>query len=464
MADAIQKIRKRIGKRLLEKKEDLIPYMKDSSYYEGNIPRAVAIASSREEIADIMKICYESKTSVVMRSGGSALTGSPVPYTDSVVISMSAMNKILEAHVEDGYVVTEPGVRLDDLNAYLNKLGFFYPPDPASSTAATVGGSISTNAGGLRACTYGTTKEWVLGLEIVLPNGKIVEVGGRTLKRTKGYDITALMVGNEGTLAVITKAYLKVWPIPEEIGRILAYFKDSENMGKSISNLKGKGIIPYIAEFMDRLSLDAIKKAKNIDSPEGSNFLLMIDIASTHESIGRKLDEAKKIIEEQNPINIKITRDKDEMRIMYEARKGLYSSSLGIRDSKDEYIEIGDVVVPPSELPSSLKEIEGSMKNFRIKALLFGHIGDGNIHANIMVDLKDNGYRERVEKFQMELGKIALKHGGSVSAEHGIGLEKKELLLEELKERGSMEVLTLMKGIKKDFDPDGILNRGKIFD
>jgi len=374
------------------------------------------------------------------------------------------MNRILETHLDDGYIVAEPGLRLDDLNNYLSKLGFFYPPDPASSMAATVGGSISTNAGGLRACTYGTTKEWILGLELVLPSGEIVEVGGRTLKRTKGYDITALMAGNEGTLAIITKAYLKIWPIPEEIGRILAYFKDVEKMGRSISELKGRGIIPYIAEFMDKLSLETIKKARNIDSPDGSNYLLMIDIASTHESIDRMLEDAKKIIEAEGPIVIRITRDKDEMAKMYEARKGLYSSSLGLRDFKDEYIEIGDVVVPPSQLPESLMEIESALKEYNLKAVLFGHIGDGNIHANILVDLNNKDHVERVEKFQMAIAKIALKHGGSVSAEHGIGLEKKELLLEELRERNSMEVLTLMKNIKKAFDPEGIMNRGKIFD
>ncbi len=464
MVDKLEEIRKIFGKRFLDRKEDLIPYMKDASYFEGNIPMAAVIAEKTEELSKLMRICSREKIQVVMRAGGSALTGSPVPYKDSILVSMSAMNQILETHVEDGYVVAEPGVRLDDLNLYLSRLGFFYPPDPASSMAATVGGSISTNAGGLRACTYGTTKEWILGLEMVLPGGQIVEVGGRTLKRTKGYDITALMAGNEGTLAIITKAYLKVWPIPEEIGRILAYFKDVRNMGRSISELKGRGIIPYIAEFMDKLSLETIKKAKNIDFPEGSNYLLMIDIASTHESIDRMLDDARKIIESQGPISIKITRDREEMARMYEARKGLYSSSLGLRDTKDEYIEIGDLVVPPSQLPDSLEEIQDSIGEYNLKAVLFGHIGDGNIHANILVDLNNRDHVARVEKFQMAIAKIALKHDGSVSAEHGIGLEKKELFLEELKERNSMDLLPLMKGIKKAFDPENIMNRGKIFD
>jgi glycolate oxidase len=462
--EGLEEIRKIFNERLLEKKEDIIPYMKDASYFEGEVPVAVVIPNDADEISQLLKICSSKKIPVVARSGGSALTGSSIPGKKSIIISMSAMNKILETHIEDGYVVVEPGVRLDDLNSYLSQFKFFYPPDPASSMAATVGGSISTNAGGLRACTYGTTKEWILGLDLVLPGGQKVQVGGRTLKRTKGYDITALMAGNEGTLAIITRAYLKIWPLPEEVGRILAFFKDVGDMSESVSTLKGKGIIPYIAEFIDKLSLDAVKKAKNINYPLDANYLLMIDIASTHESIDRVLNEASEIIKFFNPMQLKITRDKKEMNIMYEARKGLYSSALGLRDKRGEFIIIGDVVVPPSRLPESLKETEAALTKYKLKALLFGHIGDGNIHANIFAELTSKDHMERVDKFQMELAKIALKHGGSVSAEHGIGLEKKDLLLEELKERDSMYLIPLMKDIKKVFDPEDILNRGKIFD
>lgn len=443
---------------------DMIPYLKDASYFEGAMPLAVAIAENAEQIGILLKYCSEHRINVTTRSGGSSLTGSSTPSENTVVLSMSGMNRILETHIEDGYVVAEPGVRLDELNQHLTKYNFFYPPDPASSMAATVGGSISTNAGGLRACSYGTTKEWILGLEIVLPNGKKIEAGGRTLKRTKGYDITALMAGNEGTLAVITKAFLKIWPIPEEVGRILAYFKDSTSMSLSLTALKSAGIIPYIAEFMDKLSLDAVKLGKGIDYPEGSNYLLMVDIASTHESIDRMLRDASEILKKQKPIEVKITRDPEEMSKMYEARKGLYSSSLGVRDSKDEYIVIGDVVVPPSELPTALKRAEEALKELNLRCLFFGHIGDGNIHANIFADLSSKEHMNRVDQFQMRLAHIALDCKGSVSAEHGIGLEKKGLLIEELKARDSMELIDLMRGVKKAFDPELILNRGKIFD
>ncbi len=450
--------------KFLTEKTDMIPYLRDASYFEGNMPIGVAIAENSDQVSELLRYCSEHRINVTTRSGGSSLTGSSVPMENTIVLSMSGMKKILETHIEDGYVVAEPGVRLDELNQHLATYNFFYPPDPASSMAATVGGSISTNAGGLRACSYGTTKEWILGLEIVLANGKKIEVGGRTLKRTKGYDITALMAGNEGTLAVITKSYLKIWPIPEEVGRILAYFKDSKTMSQSVTAIKSAGIIPYIAEFMDHLSLESVRIGKGIEYPEGSNYLLMVDISSTHESIDRMLKNASDIIKKQNPITLKITRDQEEMSKMYEARKGLYSSSLGLRDTKDEYIVIGDVVVPPSELPTALTKTEEALRELNLKCLLFGHIGDGNIHANIFADLKSKDHMNRVDQFQMRLAHIALDCNGSVSAEHGIGLEKKALLLEELKARDSMELIELMKGIKGAFDPNLILNRGKIFD
>ena len=449
---------------LLTEKTDLIPYLKDASFFEGELPLAVAIAEDTDQVSSLLSFCNQNNIGVTLRSGGSSLTGSSVPQGNTIVLSLAAMNNILETRTEDGYVVAEPGVKLDDLNRHLAKSNFFYPPDPASSMAATVGGSISTNAGGLRACSYGTTKEWILGLELVLADGTIVEVGGRTLKRTKGYDLTALMAGNEGTLAIVTKAYLKIWPIPEEVGRILSYFQDLESMCNSVTELKKNGLIPYIAEFMDELSLQSVKKAKGLEYPEGSQYLLMVDMASTRESIDRILNKAAEIINTFNPIELRITRDKKEMEKMYEARKGLYSSSLGLRDSKEEYIVIGDVVVPPSHLSKAIREATQSLHDLKLKCLLFGHIGDGNIHANIFADLANRDHMERVNKFQIKLASIAIENLGSVSAEHGIGLEKKELLLMELEARNSMALVDLMKGIKGQFDKNGILNRGKIFD
>jgi glycolate oxidase len=272
------------------------------------------------------------------------------------------------------------------------------------------------------------------------------------------------MVGSEGTLAIITKAILKIRPMPEELGRIMAYFTDIENVGRSIMHLKSSGFIPYIAEFLDKGSLESVKIAKGIDYPKESNYLLMVDMASTHESISRLMEETSSVIKRFNPVSISITTDRAEMEKMYEARKGLYSSSLLLRESRDQYIVIADIVVPLSELSSAMREMRDIIDRSGIKAILFGHIGDGNIHGNIFASPGSEEDRKKVEKLQLDLGMVAIRHNGSVSAEHGIGVEKKELLREEMKFHNSEYTLDIMKRIKEVFDPKGLLNRGKIFD
>ena len=389
-----------------------------------------------------------------------SLTGSSVPLEGFLVLSMAKFDHIIEVSPEDRYAVVEAGVRLDALNDHLSKYGFFYPPDPGSSIAATVGGSISTNAGGMKAVAYGTTRNWVLGLEVVLPNGEIIKVGGKVLKRTAGYDLTSLFIGAEGTLGVITKAILKIWPLPEARGRILAYYDEIGKIGEAVSSINARGITPEMAEFMDRITMDSLTRTRGMRFPESAKYMLLVDIATTSESLQRQLSETVEILKESKPVDIHVTTDPSEMARMYEARKGSYASLLSERDKPSERVVIGDIVVPPSELPEALREIEAKIGEYGLKVALFGHVADGNIHANIYADVDDRDFMNKVERFQIELGKIAIRHEGSVSAEHGIGLEKKGLLKLEL----SPQVLELMKSIKKAIDPNNIMNRGKVFD
>ncbi len=275
--DIIGKLSKILDKdSLLTKKEELIPYSRDASFFQGALPLAVAIPNNVKQLSEIMKICYDEEVPVYVRGGGSSLTGSSVPLENSIVISMMKFDKILELDTVSRYVVAEAGVRLENLNAYLGKYGYFYPPDPASSIASTVGGTLSTNAGGLRAVMYGATKEWVLGMEVVLPNGEIAQFGGKVLKRSLGYDLTALMIGSEGTLAIITKAILKIATKPKKLGRILAYYDSIEKAGEAVAKIKEEGFTPLIAEFMDKVAMESIKKAKGISYPENSNVMLII--------------------------------------------------------------------------------------------------------------------------------------------------------------------------------------------
>lgn len=460
----LDELKSALGSNLLTRKEQIIPFRTDASYFQGNDPIAVAIPENVRQISDTLRICQKYSVSVVVRGGGTSLTGSSIPLDNSLVLSMAKFDHILEVKPEDRYAIAEPGVRLDSLNEYLSRFKHFYPPDPASSLAATVGGSISTNAGGLRAATYGTTRNWVLGLEVVLPNGEIINVGGRVLKRTAGYDLTALFVGAEGTLGVITKAILKIWPLPEAKGRILAYYDEIGNIGEAISTMKASGITPEIAEFLDRITMDSLEKTRGMKFPEKARYLLIADIAAPRESLQRQLNDAAEVMRKFSPIDIRVTTDPQEMARIYEARKGAYASLLSERDSLSERVVIGDIVVPASKLPQALRESESKVRDHGLKVALFGHIADGNIHANIYADVSDKDSMKRVDEFQMDFGRIAIKYGGSVSAEHGIGIEKKDLLAMEIQETGSPYVMEVMRAIRKSFDPNGIMNRGKMFD
>ncbi len=461
--EIIEELKQIVGENVLSTQEDFIPYVKDASFFTGAIPIAVVLPGNVEEVSKVLKFCNDNNIQVTIRGGGTSLTGSSILSSEGIILSMSRLDKILEINLEDRYVVAEPGVRLDFLNSELAKYKFFYPPDPASSLAATVGGSISTNAGGLRAVMYGATKEWVMGLEVVIPDGSILQFGGKVLKRSSGYDLTALMIGAEGTLGVITKAILKIAPLPEKTGRIMIYYKSIEQAGKAIAELKKSGITPITAEFLDRISMDAITHTKGIKFLDGAEYLLILDITSTEESIDKKIHQAEDILKKTDLLDIKITTDPVEMDAMYQARKGLYSSQLGEREKPGEMVVIGDIVVPAHNLPNTLREAKKKVEEYGLKVALFGHIGDGNVHASIYANLKDEEMMKRVNSFMMDFGRIALNNEGSVSAEHGIGIEKLSLFEEELKYKNSIKNMDIMKGIKKLFDPNNILNRGKIF-
>lgn len=461
--DIVNKLKDIVGEHVLTSREDLIPYKKDASFFNGLEPLAVVVPGNVPEVSGVMKFCNDNRIPVVVRGGGSSLTGASILREEGIVLSMARFDKIVETKIEDRYVVAEAGVKIDALNQHLAKFKHFYPPDPASSIAATIGGSINTNAGGLRAAMYGTTKEWVLGLEIVLPDGTVIQTGGKVLKRSIGYDLTALIIGSEGTLGVVTKAILKIAPLPEKYGRIMVYYRSISEAGRAVASLKNRGITPLIAEFMDRISMDSITHTKGIKFLDGAEYLLIIDISSTEESLLKKLNEALEILKKTDIMDIRVTTDPVEMDAMYQARKGLYSSQLNERTSMNEYVVIGDIVVPASQLPDTLNKIKEKINEYGLKVALFGHIGDGNIHANIFADTSNDEMMKKVNGFLMDLGRIALEHEGSVSSEHGIGMEKIELLKEEFRYKKSEKNLELMIQIKKIFDPNNILNRGKLF-
>ncbi len=445
-------------------REGLIPYTRDASHFQGAMPSAVVLPSTTEQVSNLLKYCGQKGLAVVARGGGTSLTGASIARADAVVLSLLRMDRILSVSGEDSCAEVEAGVRIDDLNLRLSKTGHLFPPDPGSSLAATIGGIINTNAGGLRCVRYGTTKDWILGVEAVLMDGTVLRLGNRTLKSRIGYDLTSLIVGSEGTLAVVTKAFVKIVSKPESVARLLAYFNDIESLGRAVAAVRASGIDPLIAEYLDRMTMDAVESTGTFKFHIHSQYVLLLDIDRAEESLDRYVSAATLTLKGCGAVEVVATRDRAEMERLYTARKGAYSSLLRLRKTEHDAVVIGDIVVPPSTLPSVFRRVDELVKEHTIRVALFGHIGDGNIHANIFVDMSDNAERERVEHFHEDLARTALENGGSVSAEHGIGMEKVSLLRMEYSYRHSERALGLMKELKSVFDPKGLLNPGKVFD
>ncbi|ASI13873.1 FAD/FMN-containing dehydrogenase [Candidatus Mancarchaeum acidiphilum] len=443
------------------------PFRHDASDYVGEMPIAVCRPGSTDDVSKVMKLCYDNDIKVVARDSGTGLTGCTVPVKDSIVLDLTRMNKVLEVNLPARYVVTEPYVVLDDLNAQLAKDGFFYPPDPASSKVASVGGSLSTNAGGMRAVSTGVTRTWVLGIEVVLANGKVLQLGSRTVKDNSGYNLTQLIVGSEGTLAIITKAILHITPIPEATFRIGCYFKTDESNGEATQNILKTNLQVISAEFLGESAMAAIKRNRaNIPFPEGANAVLMVDIASQKAALDSEVERAKEVLSKSNPVFMEVTTDPAKMADsqIFKVRQDMYYVLHDESQKLHQSLIAGDVTMPTTHLIDAIREINALIDKYKLNMTIFGHIGDGNIHHSIIVDLKNPEEAKKADDVQREISMIAVKYGGSMSAEHGIGYEKKEYLKDELKYRDSLEVLDLFRGIKKAFDPKGMLNPGKIFD
>lgn len=461
--DHVAELKKLVPDGVLSGREELIPYSRDASHFPGELPLAAVLPRDANQVSRVLKYCYDNNIGVVARGGGTSLTGASIAHSDSIVISLLRMDRVIGISIEDRYAEVEPGVRIDNLNSLLAKQKHLFPPDPGSSLAATVGGIINTNAGGLRCVKYGTTKDWILGIEAVLMDGTILQLGNRTLKSRLGYDLTSLIVGSEGTLAIVTRAFLKIAPAPSDTARLLAYFDSIESLGRSVAAVKAAGIDPMIAEYLDRMTMDAVESTGTFTFPRDANYVLLLDIDAPGEALESRLADVKSILEGGGAKQVVSTTDRGEMERLYTARKGAYSSLLRMRKSERDIVIIGDIVVPPSSLPSVLRSIDTLVAEQHIRLALFGHIGDGNIHANIFMDADDAGEKRRAEEFQKLLGRLALEAGGSVSAEHGIGMEKVELLEMEYAYRHSGKALDLMKSVKSVFDPKGLLNPGKVF-
>lgn len=433
--------------------EDLVCYGFDASGLEG-VPSAVAWPKNTEEVVRVMRYAWQNEIPVTPRGAGTGMTGGSIPLKGSVVLSFEKMNRLIALDTENLNVLVEPGMINGRLQRELEYLGFFYPPDPASMNFCTIGGNVAENAGGPRALKYGVTKDYVMELEAVLPNGEVITTGVRTPKGVVGYDLTRLLTGSEGTLALITKIRLRILPLPEEVITLLVMFDNLEASGAAISKIIASGVIPRTLEFMDAETIAAVESFKPVGIPKGVEALLLIELDGHPAAITK---EAAKIADICTSLNaeVKMAEDAAARAKLWEARRAVSPALYNLSPTKINE----DIVVPRNKIPGMLKYLKRLSEESGVKIVNFGHAGDGNIHVNIMVDRNDAERYRQAEALVKEIFKMTLDLGGTISGEHGVGITKASYIGMEIKKHE----LDLMKGIKNIFDPKGLLNPGKIF-
>lgn len=433
--------------------EDLVCYGFDASGIEIS-PSAVVWPDTTEDVVKVMKYAYENSISVVPRGAGSGMTAGAVPSKGAIIISFEKMKRILEIDAENLNVLCEPGVINGRLQRELEWKGLFYPPDPASMNFCTIGGNVAENAGGPRALKYGVTRDYVMEIESVLPNGEIMTTGVKTSKGVVGYDLTRLLAGSEGTLSVFTKIRLKVLPLPEEVITLLAIFNNLEASGNAVAKIISSKIIPRTLEFMDKEAIAAIEKLKPVGLPKNAEAILLIELDGHPSAITK---EAEKIVDicQQLGAEIKKAEDENARNQLWASRRAISPALYQIRPAKINE----DIVVPRNMVTEMLKRLRKLSEESGIKIVNFGHAGDGNIHVNIMVDKANSDEYTKGLSLVKQIFKDTLSLGGTISGEHGVGLTKAGYIGMEL----SKKELEIMEAIKKVFDPKNILNPGKIF-
>jgi glycolate oxidase len=433
--------------------EDLVCYGFDACGVEG-LPSAVVWPDNPEQVAQIIKHAHETGIAVVPRGAGTGMTGGAVPPGGSIVMSMERMNRLIELDKENLTVLVEPGIINGRLQRQVEEHGFFYPPDPASMNFCTIGGNVAENAGGPRALKYGTTRDYVMSMEAVLPNGEIINVGVRTLKGVVGYDLVRLLVGSEGTLAVATKIRLKLLPIPEDVLTLLCLFTDLEASGKAVSMIASSRIIPRTLEFMDREAIKAVEKFQPLGLSDNIEALLLVELDGHPEAIKKEAGKVADICMRLGA-EVKMAEDDAAREKLWESRRRLSPALYHVCPGKISE----DIVVPRDRIPQMLTGLRRLSEDTGIKIVNFGHAGDGNIHVNLMVDRTSEEETGKAETLVKGVFSLTLGLGGTISGEHGVGITKAPYIGMEIKE----SELRLMKGIKKLFDPENILNPGKIF-
>jgi D-lactate dehydrogenase len=439
--------------RLLTDPAECHTYGYDNSCLQGQ-PLAVALPETHEEVVAIVNACREHHVTVIARGQGTGTTGATVPNDDhTLVVSLQRMNRILDISADNRWMMVEPGVTNQAVQDAAAQRGFFWPPDPTSAAICTVGGNLAYNSAGPRAVKYGTPRENTLALRVVTGRGETLHTGVKTTKGVVGYDLTRLLIGSEGTLAIITQATLKLTPLQPAKRTLRAFYRDVHSAARAVSAIMAQPVIPCALEFMDGNAIQMVRPEVGNSLPEGAGALLMIEV----DGIESQLDELVACIigaaTVDGTLGVEAARNAEEVAALWSIRKALSPALRRVAPKKINE----DVVVPVSRIPELVTELERLSDLHRTRIVNFGHAGNGNLHVNLMYDPADGDQQQRALACLEDVFAAVLRMDGTLSGEHGIGLVKRDWVGRELDDTS----LRLMRAIKAQFDPDGILNPGK---
>ncbi|MCM3782519.1 FAD-binding protein [Neobacillus mesonae] len=435
--------------------EALITHSYDGTPMLQSLPDGVIYPENTEQVSDIMKALSNYGVPVVTRGSGSNLCGGTVPVQAGVVMVMHRMNRILEMDLENLTATVEPGIITADFISHIESLGLFYPPDPSSMKISTIGGNIAECSGGLRGLKYGTTKDYVIGLKAVLANGDILQTGGKLMKDVAGYDLTKLLVGSEGTLAIITEATLKLIPPPKVKKTMLAMYKNIYGAARTVSRIIEAKIIPATLELLDNPTILVVDDFAKLDLPRDMAAILLIEQDGEAEMVERDIQKIREICEAELADRVEVAESREQADRLLAARRSAFTALARLRPTTI----LEDATVPRSKIADMILRINEIADKYEVSIATFGHAGDGNLHPTATTDARDHDEVERVEKAFEEIFDAAIELGGTITGEHGVGLVKAPFLEWKVGKPG-MEV---MLGIKKAFDPNHLLNPGKVF-
>ncbi|MDB4868007.1 MAG: FAD-binding protein [Cohnella sp.] len=419
------------------------------------LPDAVIYPETTAQVSGVMKVLSAHRIPLVSRGSGTNLCGGTVPVEGGVVMVMHRMNRIVEVDLQNLTATVQPGLNTKQFIVHVEGLGLFYPPDPSSMAVSTIGGNIAECSGGLRGLKYGTTKDYVLGLEAVLADGRIIRTGGKLMKDVAGYDLTKLLVGSEGTLAVITEATLKLIPPPKSKKTMLAMYRDLYGAARTVSKIIESRIIPATLEILDRQTIRVVDDFANLGLPHDMDAILLIEQDGEPEAVERDIAIIADICRGESAERIEVAATPEQALKLLTARRSAFTALARLRPTTI----LEDATVPRSKIADMMLEINRIAAKHGVQICTFGHAGDGNLHPTATTDARDPEEIHRVEAAFEEIFEAAISLGGTITGEHGVGLVKAPFLEWKVGEAG----IDLMRGVKQAFDPLGILNPGKVF-